>query len=92
MVFLFILTLLFAANVQASSVVTRALSIAELTKRSDVIVLGTVAVVSSDWNLDRTAIETRIDLKVDEIFKGTVDQGKISFHQLGGKVGKSLVR
>ena len=87
-VFLFILTLLFAGNVQASSVVTRAFSIAELTKRSDVIVLGTVTVLSSDWNLDRTAIETRIDLKVDEIFKGTVDQSKISFHQLGGKVGE----
>ena len=87
-VFLFILTLLCAGNVQASSVLTRALSIAELTKRSDVIVLGTVSFIASDWNLNRTAIETRIDLKVEEIFKGTVDHGKISFHQLGGIAGE----
>jgi hypothetical protein len=84
--FLFLLTLLSAGNVRASS--SRTLSIAELTKRSDVIVLGTVGVVSSDWNLDRTAIETRIDLKVEEILKGTVYQGRISFHQLGGMVGE----
>jgi hypothetical protein len=87
-VFLFILTLLCAGNVQASSVLTRALSIAELAKLSDVIVLGTVSVVSSDWNLDRTAIEMRIDLKVEEIFKGRADHGKITFHQLGGVVGE----
>ena len=85
-VLLLVLTLLYSGNIQASS--TRALSIAELTKRSDVIVLGTVSAVSSDWNLDRTAIETRIDLKVEETLKGTIDQGKISFHQLGGKLGE----
>ena len=87
-VLLFILTLLFAGNVQTSSVLSHEFSIAELTKRSDVIVLGTVSFISSDWNLDRTTIETRIDLKVEEIFKGIVDQGKISFYQLGGKVGE----
>ena len=64
-----------------------ALSIAELTTRSDVVALGTVSSLASDWNLNRTAIETRIDLKVEEIFKGTVDQGKISFYQLGGVTG-----
>ena len=63
-VFLFILTFLWAGNSRASSVITRALSIAELTMRSDVIVLGTVSFITSDWNLNRTAIETRIDLKV----------------------------
>ena len=86
-VFLFILTFLLAGDSRASSVITRALSIAELTTRSDVIVLGTVSFTRSDWNLSRTAIETRIDLKVEEIFKGTVDQAKISFYQLGGVVG-----
>lgn len=87
-VFLFILIFLWAGNSRASSVITRALSIAELTTRSDVIVLGTVSFITSDWNLNQTAIETRIDLKVEEIFKGTVDHGKISFHQLGGIAGE----
>ena len=87
--FLLVLTLLCAGNVRSSAVPTHALSIAELTKRSDVIVLGTVIFIASDWNVNRTAIETRIDLKVEETFKGTVDQGKVSFHQLGGMVGKT---
>jgi hypothetical protein len=87
-VFFFILILLCFANVQASSLVTRALSIAELAKRSDVIVLGTVISIASDWNFDRTAIETSIDLKVEEIFKGRAEHGKIIFHQLGGVVGE----
>jgi hypothetical protein len=86
-IFLLILTFLCAENVGASSMAPRALSIAELTTRSDVVALGTVSSVASDWNLDRTAIETRIDLKVEEILKGTVDQAKISFYQLGGAVG-----
>jgi hypothetical protein len=86
--FLLVLTLLCAGNVRSSPVPTSALSIAELTKRSDVIVLGTVTSIASDWNVNRTAIETRIDLKVEEIFKGRADHGKITFHQLGGVVGE----
>jgi hypothetical protein len=87
-IFLLILTFLCAENVGASSLARRALSIAELTTRSDVVALGTVSSVASAWNLNRTAIETRIELKVEEIFKGTVDHGKISFHQLGGIAGE----
>ena len=86
--FLLVLTLLCARNVRSSSVPTSALSIAELTKRSDVIVLGTVTSIASDWNVNRTAIETRIDLIVEEIFKGRADHGRIIFHQLGGVVGE----
>jgi hypothetical protein len=86
--FLLILTLLCAGNVRSSAVPVSALSIAELTKRSDVIVLGTVTSITSDWNVNRTAIETRINLKVEEIFKGRADHGKITFHQLGGKAGQ----
>ena len=86
-VFLLLSTLLCAGDTRASSAITRTLSIAELTTRSDVILLGTVSFIASDWNPNRTAIETRVDLKVEEILKGTVDQAKISFYQLGGAVG-----
>jgi len=87
---LLLLTLLCAGDARASFATTRALSIAELTTRSDVIVLGTVSFVTSDWNLNRTAIETRIDLKVEETLKGTVDQAKVSFYHLGGVVGNTV--
>ena len=84
---LLLLTLLCAGDARASSATTRALSIAELTTRAEIIVLGTVSFIASDWNLNRTAIETRIDLKVEETLKGTVNHAKISFYQLGGVVG-----
>jgi hypothetical protein len=86
---LLLLTLLCVGDARASSATTRALSIAELTTRSDVIVLGTVSFIASDWNLNRTAIETRIDLKVEETLKGTVEHAKVSLYQLGGVVGDS---
>lgn len=86
-IFLFILTFSSTGNIRANSIAARALSIAELTRRSDVIALGTVNTIESDWNLNGRTIETRIDLKVEEIFKGTVDRTKVSFHQLGGVVG-----
>jgi len=65
-------------------VITRALSIPELTARSDVIVLGTVSFITSDWNLNRTAIETRIDLKV---FKNNRERLQV----VGFSQGKFLV-
>ena len=86
--FWLVLTLLCAGDVRSSSAPTSALSIAELTRRSDIIVLGTVTSIASDWNVNRTAIETRIDLKVEEILKGRADHGRITFHQLGGVVGE----
>jgi hypothetical protein len=84
---IFLLILTWTGNIRANSIPARPLLIAELTRRSDVIALGTVTSIGSDWNLNGRTIETRIDLKVEEIFKGTVDGMKISFHQLGGVVG-----
>jgi hypothetical protein len=84
---IFLLILTWTGNIRANSITGRALLIAELTRRSDVIALGTVSSIESDWNLNGRTIETRIDLKVEEIFKGTVDGMKVSFHQLGGVVG-----
>ena len=82
-----LITSLCTGSDRASSVTTRPLSIAELTARSDVIALGTVGSIVSDWDPNRTTIETRIDLRVEEILKDTVAQTKISFYQLGGVVG-----
>jgi hypothetical protein len=69
---------------------TRPLSIAELTMRSDVIAIGTIASVAGDWNSNKTAIYTRMDLKVEERLKGTDLEDKISFFQLGGSAGDTV--
>jgi hypothetical protein len=63
------------------------LSVANLTKRSDVIALGPVTSVLSEWNSQKTTIYTRIGLSVEESFKGTASGEKLSFYQLGGEVG-----
>ena len=83
------MTLLWPGNSPASSLSVRPLSISELTMRADVIALGTVNAITSEWSLNRTTIETRIDLKVEEVFKGTVAQKKIIFYQLGGLIGET---
>lgn len=74
-------------NAQAQSMGTGPLSIPELVARSDLVVIGSVASVQSDWNSDHTMIFTRIDLKVAEVLKGSVSGRPLSFFQLGGQVG-----
>jgi hypothetical protein len=81
--------LLWPGSTRATSLSIRPLSISELVMRADVIALATVNAITSDWSLNRTTIETRIDLKVEEIFKGTVAQDRIIFYQLGGLVGET---
>jgi hypothetical protein len=82
----FILALLCTGNLLASSLTSGALSISELTARSDIIAIGTVSSITSDWNPNKSIIETRIDLKVEAILKWTVAQNRIIFYQLGGVV------
>ena len=65
------------------------LSVADLAKRSDVIALGAVASVSSEWNSQKTTIYTRIGLNVEDLFKGTASNEMLSFYQLGGEVGNT---
>lgn len=83
------MTLLWPGNTRATSLSVRPLSISDLTTRADVIALGTVNAITSEWSLNRTTIETRIDLKVEEVFKGTVAEETIIFYQLGGLVGET---
>ncbi|MPZ78108.1 MAG: hypothetical protein GEU77_16480 [Deltaproteobacteria bacterium] len=66
---------------------SKPLSIAELTKRSDVIALGKVISTSSDWDSGKTAIYTKIVLQVEQGFKGTGAGKEIMLRQLGGQVG-----
>jgi hypothetical protein len=81
--------LLWPGSTRATSLSIRPLSISELVMRADVIALATVNAITSDWSLNRTTIETRIDLKVEEVFKGTAAQDRIIFYQLGGLVGET---
>lgn len=81
------LFLLCVGIARTAAVDSKPLSIAELTTRSDVIALGTVISTTSDWDLNRTAIYTKIGLQVEQGFKGTGAGEEITFQQLGGQAG-----
>lgn len=82
-------SVLWAGSAHTTALQIRPLSIADLTKRSEVIALGTVISILSDWNAPKTTIYTRIDLQVEEVFKGAASKETISFYQLGGEVGNT---
>ncbi|MGB6122834.1 MAG: hypothetical protein WBG80_13070, partial [Bacteroidota bacterium] len=48
----------------------RALKVDELAKRAEVVAVGRVTELKSEWNQDQTMIFTRVTLAVDEYIKG----------------------
>src|SRR5205085_348334 len=53
---------------------------------SDLIVIGRVLVVRSDWNADHSAIVTDAELAIDEVWKGA-PADRMSVRTFGGRVG-----
>ena len=69
----------------AQATVVRAVSVAEMTKRADVIVEAQVEALTSAWNPERTRIYTVTRLKVSDSIKGAVTKGNvIKIRQIGG--------
>ncbi len=60
----------------------------KLVRDSEVIVVGTVGSLKSEWNADRTRIQTVVSISVDETIKGAVDGGSLSVVIPGGEVGE----
>jgi hypothetical protein len=65
----------------------RQLSVEELAVHAEVIAVGTIVAVTSAWNTERTQISTRVELRPEEMLKGATPVDRISFVQLGGRVG-----
>jgi len=57
---------------------------------SDLIVIGRVLAVRSDWNADHSAIVTDAELAIDEVWKG-VPTDRMSVRTFGGRVGNVAV-
>ena len=76
--------LLAACSPAKAAVVAR--SIAQLTEKSDLIVIGDVLEVVSEWNADHSLIISRIDVKVVDRIKGLPDD-RISLNVVGGTIG-----
>jgi hypothetical protein len=59
----------------------------QLTARSEVVAVGTVSDLRSEWNSDRTRITTRVTLAVEEYLKGTRSERILVLTAPGGEVG-----
>jgi hypothetical protein len=71
----------------------QAMDLAELTARADRIVVAQVVSTSSEWDSSGRNIHTRIEIKVEETWKGSVAVGqRMIIVQPGGSVGDIEMR
>jgi hypothetical protein len=61
-------------------------SLPELVNGADAIIVGSVTGRSSQWNTDRSHIETIVTLSVEEYLKGTSSEGNLTINVPGGEV------
>jgi len=66
---------------------SRVLTTQELTDQSDVVAVGTVSAVQSEWNADKTRIITRVNIRVREFLKGGEPDQSLVVVTPGGEVG-----
>jgi hypothetical protein len=59
----------------------------ELAQRADVVVVGKVIEVRSEWNEDRSRIYSNVTVQVDEHIKGAESQQSVVIATLGGEIG-----
>ena len=84
---LFITALILAVMMSLATFAQENGRIAELTKKSDLIFVGRVQGIHSEWNKNKTRIYSRITLKIDQLVKGEAQGSDVSFLQLGGEIG-----
>lgn len=75
----------------AAASIVQVLELAEMTDRADRIVVAQVVSTKSAWDAQHRSIQTTIELKVDEVWKGTSAEHEIIV-QPGGTVGDVEMR
>ncbi len=78
--------LLFASLPQVSRCQQSTAMIEDLARRSDVVVVGKVTGVRSQWSADRSRIISTVTLSVDQHIKGDVTQNSVEISTPGGEV------
>jgi hypothetical protein len=72
----------------AAGSLIRAMDLAELTAQADRIVVAQVVSTKSEWDSSGQNIHTRVEIKVEETWKGSVaSDGRMVIVQPGGSVG-----
>ncbi len=59
----------------------------DMSRKAEVVVVGTVNRVASEWNASHTRIVTRVTLAVDQYVKGSSTGGTMTLVVPGGEVG-----
>lgn len=65
---------------------SEAVNIEDLTRQADVIVVGEVTNVRSEWNSDKTRIYSRVTVLVSEHIKGDRPENSLTISTPGGEV------
>ena len=61
-------------------------SLENLMDRAEIIIIGTVAEINSQWNKDKTSILTFVKINIEENIKGNNAKKEIIIRVLGGEV------
>ena len=61
-------------------------SLENLMDRAEIIIIGTVAEINSQWNKDKTSILTFVKINIEENIKGNNAKKEITVRVLGGEV------
>ena len=87
--FVLLLFILFAATPVVSALMVK-MSVEDLTKEADVIIIGNIKEVESRWNFWRTEVHTYSTVSVEKYIKG-IGPGTLTIITEGGNAGDSGV-
>jgi len=87
----FIVFLIFPLSINALALM-RALSTEELTRNSDIVIVGEVEEKSSFWSEDRKTIFTRVTVKIEERVRGQYLEERLEVEYEGGEIGEIGLR
>lgn len=87
----FIVFLIFPFSINASALM-RALSTEELTRNSDIVIVGEVEEKSIFWSEDRKTIFTRVTVKIEERVRGQYLEERLEVEYEGGEIGEIGLR
>ena len=73
-------------HVPIASSQSAALTTEDLTSRADVIVVGKVTGLTSEWNSDRSRIYSLVTISIDEHIKGNESQSAVTVSTPGGEI------
>jgi len=65
---------------------SKTVTTAEMAQRADVVVVGRVSGLSSEWNENRTRITTKVAVAVDQYVKGGTPGNSLTLYVPGGEV------